>query len=144
MKASARMVIMMAVTVLVFSSCSIMCKKKSVLKDTKWSAEETEFIADVGNAKRVITLELLTDKDFRLTNMYVVPSHPAMYMNADGTVDVIPGHSSVYMEEGTYKFNGSKLVLTTTEGLKKEYEYRDGTLLGEGLPGSHVVFHRED
>lgn len=143
MKTRVRLAVL-AVTALLFSSCSIMCHKKTSLKDTTWFAENKVFIADVGNASVTYTLELLNDKNFRLTELFVTPSHPAMYMNADGTVDTIPGHSSVFVKEGTYTFKGRKLVLTPEDGIPMEYTLDGDVFVGDGPLGKKQIFRRSN
>ena len=105
-----------AALALVFSSCSVMCSRKPVLENTKWTAQSRMFVADAGYETTTAALEFLPGKAFVLKMVSVLPPHPAMYMNADGTVDTLPGHHSEFEQKGTYSISGDKLKLLFEDG----------------------------
>ena len=74
------------------------------------------FVADAGYETTTATLEFLPGKAFVLKMVSVLPPHPAMYMNADGTVDTLPGHQSEFEQKGTYSLSGDKLKLLFEDG----------------------------
>lgn len=118
---------------LVFASCSVM--KKNTFKDTVWTGEYRMFVADAGYETTTVELSFPTGKDFKITFRSVMPPHPAMYMNPDGTVDVQPGFSREYEQSGTYTFRNNILSLNTDEGTTLELRYLEGTLECSQFPG---------
>ena len=108
--------LLVAVLALVLPSCSVMCSKKTVLDNTKWTAESRMFVADAGYETTTATLEFLPGRVFSLKMVSVLPPHPAMYMNADGTVDTLPGHHSEFEQRGTYSVSGDTLKLLFADG----------------------------
>ncbi|NLZ20324.1 MAG: hypothetical protein GXY24_08735 [Bacteroidales bacterium] len=131
----------LAVCFLFISSMTAMCKTP-VLKNTRWTAVQKLFVADAGTMTITYTLEFISDKDVRIREESHMPSYPASYMNADGTVDTIPGHSSETVEAGTYHFRRGKLTVTMEDSLPKEFALqRDGTFTVEWY-GDPLVFSR--
>ena len=99
-----------------------MCSRKSVLENTKWTAQSRIFVADAGYETTTATLEFHPGNQFVMKMVSVLPAHPAMYRNADGTIDTIPARRSEYEEKGTYKISGDKLKLIYEDGLVREIE----------------------
>ena len=134
--------IVVLIALLISSSLSAM-SKNPVLKNTKWTAVQEEFVADAGTMTITYTLEFISDKEVRVHEKSVLPPYPAMYMNPDGTVDTMPGHSSERSETGTYSYRRGKLTITTEKGVKQEYTYKtDGTFVREEPWGALVVYSR--
>lgn len=128
------------IAVFFLSSCSAMCKNP-VLKNTKWTANQDMFVADAGTMKIVHTLEFISDKDVKVLQKGEMPPYPAMYVNEDGTIDTMPGHSFEYNYDGTYVFSKGKLTITSKEGAEHEYTLQpDGTLTYEEPWGETLVF----
>ena len=129
--------------VLCFTSFTAMCKNP-VLKNTKWWAEQKMFVADVGTMTTTITLEFVSARDVVIREQSVTPSHPAMYMNPDGTVDTIAGWTSEREEKGSYSYKRGKLTITDESGFQKEYDYHaDGTFtIEDPLVREILVFRR--
>ena len=119
--------------ILVFTSCSVMCIKQPVLRNTVWTAEGRMFVADVGTETTTYTLTFLSGKDYSLVTKRVLPPHPAMYMNSDGGVDTLPGRSSESTETGTYSFKKGILTLSSPEGGAKELLYTNGAFAGNWI-----------
>lgn len=110
---------------LLLSSCSVMCNKPN-FKNTVWMAEARMFVADVGTQTTTYTLTLNPGNRYSLVTNSVLPPHPAMYMNPDGSVDTLPGFTSENTENGTYSFKKGILTLKSEEGETKELIYTDG------------------
>ena len=129
--------------VLCFTSFTAMCKNP-VLKNTKWSAEQKMFIADVGTMTTTITLEFVSGRDVVIREHSVTPSHPAMYVNPDGSVDTLPGWTSEREEKGTYSFKRGKLTVTDEGGFQKVYIYQaDGTFtIEDPIVRETLIFRR--
>ena len=109
-----------------------MCKNP-VLKGTKWIAVEKTFVADAGTMTITHTLEFTTAKDVMVRERSYLPEHPAMYMNADGTVTRIPASESESEFAGTYKYRRGNLTVTDEEGSEALYFYKnDGTFVRLG------------
>ena len=125
----------------ILSSCRIM-SKNPVMKGTRWTATQEMFVADAGTMTIIHTLEFTSDKDVQVQQRGSMPPYPAMYMNPDGTVDTMPGHSFEYDEPSTYAFRDGKLILTRNEGGgETEYTFQpDGTLTRVESWGETLVF----
>ena len=122
-----------------------MCNRKVALKGTVWTTEQSMFVADVGNETITITLSFPTGNEYTMHTLCVTPSHPAMYMNPDGTVDRIPGTRTEFTENGTYTFKKGKLVLNSSEGSTKELDYEGGVLHSNRIFGSDsCIFTRKE
>ena len=135
---------MMAAALFLLSSCSVMCHKKTTLRDTQWIAGYNEFVADVGTADVVLTLQFTSGKDFTLTEEFVMPSHPATYVNPDGSVDKIPGHTSRSSSSGTYRDAVKTIVLTRQDSPRMVLVRQGDTFVGEDRYGHTLVFRKKD
>ena len=138
-------VLVLFVVLSISLSCCIMGKntvKNPVMKGTKWTATQQMFVADAGTMTIIHTLEFTSDKDVMARQRGSMPPYPAMYMNPDGTVDTLPGHSFEYDEPSTYAFRDGKLILTRNEGGgETEYTFQpDGTLTRVESWGETLVF----
>ena len=102
-------------------SFTVIDGKKPKLKNTKWQGVEEMFVADAGTMTITHTLAFTSDKDVIVTHESYMPSYPAMYMNADGSVDMIPARSSSSSDTCTYKVKGKKVVITDKEGDETVY-----------------------
>ena len=136
-------IIVLAAAVLC-ASCSILCNKKPDLKNTRWSGGYEEFIADVGTGTVSYTLEFGSAGNYKLATEHVIPSHPATYVNPDGTIDRIPGHTSAYTSEGTWRMNGNVVTLTDKEGVTHTLNYIQGLLESDDFSYQHLVFKPEE
>ena len=115
--------------------------KKPVLKNSTWKAVQEEFVADAGTMTITHTLEFTSAKDVLVKEETHMPSHPAMYMNPDGTVDRIPGWSSENSQAGTYTFRRGILTVMLEDGSRKDYTFRDnGTFTREEPWGAVLEF----
>ncbi len=114
---------------LLFTSAALilmsMDTKKPKLKGTVWKSIEKEFVADAGNMTVTQTLEFTSGKEVTITTTRVMPSHPAMRKNPDGTVSTIPGWESSDSKKGTYKFKSNMLTITLENGHNLHFFYRD-------------------
>ena len=111
-------------------SCASMQAKKPVFKNTRWVCVQQTFVADAGTATDTYTIDFISDKECLWKSKWVLPSHPAMYMNADGTVDTIPGSSSETVSRATWSYSrkSQKLTLQFEDGSTTVLQYRDGHL----------------
>lgn len=128
---------------ILISSCAAMCIKKPNFKNTRWVAVYQIFVADAGNETHTETLEFTSSKTYRKMSEWNLPPYPAMYRNADGTIDTMPGHSSSFEEEGTWSYHNGKVTLKSKDGGEMVLEYKDGKLEGEAFPGLPIVFERQ-
>lgn len=114
---------------LLFTSAALilmsMDTKKPKLKGTVWKSIEKEFVADAGTMTITQTLEFTSGKEVTITTTRVMPSHPAMRKNPDGTVSTIPGWESSDSKKGTYKFKSNMLTITLENGHNLHFFYRD-------------------
>lgn len=129
--------------VLCFTSFTAMCKNP-VLKNTKWTAVQEMFVADAGTMTTTITLEFGSAKDVVIREKTVMPSHPAMYMNPDGTIDTIEGWTNERETKCTCSYKKGILTLTEEDGDSRVYFYQsDGTFtFPDSFVGEILVFRR--
>ncbi len=113
-------------TILLLSSCSVMCPKKINLKDTVWTAQYGVFVADAGTMTCTLTLSFPSANTFKLVTSSYLPPHPSMAIGPDGKVEMMPARSSEFTEEGTWTFKKDILYLHINDGPTKELIYRDG------------------
>jgi len=137
-----KVVILALVALLSLASCSFMCLKKPKLKNTRWVCEYKEFVADVGNETVTVTLHFVSAKEFELEFASVMPPYPAMHMNADGTVDTMPGYTRQYSIKGTYKASRELVTLTEENGETKTLQYVADKLVSNDLSYQTLVFEK--
>ena len=133
--------VVVLIVLFVGSSFSAM-GRNPVLKGSTWTAVQEMFVADAGTMTITHTLEFVSGKEVRIHEESYLPSHPAMYMNPDGTVDRIPASSSERSEAGTYSYRRGKLLITTEDGVLTEYTFRNGTFTRELPWGETLVFEK--
>lgn len=122
-----------------------MCNRKIDLRGSVWTSTYDVFVADAGNETFTHTLSFPVEGKFTMETKSVLPPHPAMYRNPDGTVDVIPGHSSQYSESGTYTFSKGVLVLQYESGRRQELNYDGGgAFVGRGFFGAEECIFRRN
>lgn len=126
------------------SSCSCMIAKKPEFKNTQWVYVGHTFIADVGTSTDTYTLEFTSNKDCLWKIEWSTPSHPAMYMNPDGTVDTIPGMSSEHVSPATWQYSRNKLTLTFEDGSTRTFLYQDGRLVGSAEVGGPIILEKKE
>lgn len=124
------------------AACSPM-SKKNIFKDTRWKSEYELFVADAGTETITLTLKFVSAKEFILETKGFMPSHPATYMNADGTVPVEPERSYEYTEQGTYSVARNQVVLTEDNGTVHTLHYAADLLQSPDLFVQPIVFSRE-
>lgn len=98
--------------------------KKPKLKGTTWRCVEELFVADAGTMTVTHKLTFTTDKDVIMTVEHYMPSYPAMYMNEDGSVDMIPARSSSTSDTCMYKVKDKKVIITTKVNNETVYEIK--------------------
>jgi len=136
-------IILLLSLALVFTACSTLCSQKSRLANTRWTCSVEEFVADVGTATTTYTLEFTSAKTFALESEHVLPAHPATYVNADGTIDRIPGATSQYVRRGTYKAKKGTVVLSEEDGTVYTLRLVQDRLESDDLSYSPLVFTRD-
>ena len=136
-------ILVLCVVLSISSSCCIM-GKNPVLKGTKWTAVQEMFVADAGTMTINHTLEFLSAKKVLVKEEGSMPPYPAMYMNPDGTVDTMPGHSTPDEDAGTYTLSDGILTITNEEGgAPTRYLLQaDGTIALPEPWGETLVFTR--
>lgn len=97
--------------------------KRPTFRNSTWVCEQKMFVSDVGTMTTTFTLRFLTGKKCVFERDAVTPSHPAMRMNPDGTVDTIPGSRSTTEERGTWKYRGDTLTITFEDGTTMSLDY---------------------
>ena len=128
-------------------SCFTALGKKPVLKNTTWTAHQEMFVADAGTMTITYTLEFVSAKEVKIKEVSVMPSHPAMYMNPDGTVDRIPGWTNEREEAGTYLFKKGILNVRLEDGRERVYFLQpDGTFTttAGSIVDELLVFSKEE
>ena len=117
------------VLIVMLFSCFSAMGKKPVLKNTTWTAVQKMFVADAGTMTITHTLEFGPGKDVRIREVGVMPSYPAMRMNPDGSVDMMPGWTNEREENGKYKVGKGMLTVKLESGGEKVYLLEpDGTM----------------
>lgn len=115
--------------------------KNPVLKGTTWTAIQEMFVADAGTMTITHTLTFTSDKDVLVKEASYMPAYPAMYVNPDGSIDMHPARSSEREYACTYSFSKGILTVTSKEGEKQDYTYKeDGTFSREEPWGEILVF----
>lgn len=116
-------------TIRLLSTLLIMLALRPALNHTVWQNERQEFVADAGNMTVTSTLEFVSAHNVVFHSKFVMPSHPAMYVNPDGTIDTIEGWTSEWDSNGTYKYRRGRLTITLEDGETMELVYRKGDLV---------------
>ena len=117
--------------------------KRPVFKNTKWACVEEMFVADAGTETDTTTLEFGPRKEIVIRRAWFLPAHPAMYVNADGTIDTVPARSNESASKGTWKYRWGKLTVTLEDGNKEEFRYIEGMLVQTGAVGGVKVFRQQ-
>ena len=114
--------------------------KKPVFKNTRWICEHQMMIYDVGTMTETYTLEFTSAKDCTFTHKWVIPAHPATYVNEDGTVDLIPASGNEETSRGTWRYRRGDLTLRLEDGSERTLHYMDGRLIDPALPGDALTY----
>lgn len=135
-------------TLKILSMLMFLLAGRPVLTHTVWQNERKEFVADAGNMTVTTTLEFLSATKVVMRYKSVMPSHPAMYVNPDGSIDTIEGWTSDWESNGTYKCRRGKIIITfddesTMELLYQKVLYNAGVLVGEKY-GEKMVFEKQE
>ena len=128
-------------SVLLLSSMDLSAKRP-VFKNTTWVCVEELFVADAGTETDTTTLEFGPGNEVVIRRAWFLPAHPAMYVNDDGSIDMVPARSNEYASKGTWKYRRGKLTVTLEDGSKEEFRYVEGTLVQPGAVGGEKVFRR--
>lgn len=134
---------LMTATVLITLSCCVMCYNNPDIKNTRWTCVVEEFVADAGTETTTFTLSFVSNKDFVMEYRSVLPAHPAMYMNPDGTVDRIPESSREFSYKGTYSLRQGVITLTSEDGDVYTLDYKPEKLETDNLYFRPIVFIQE-
>lgn len=121
-------------------SCTGTQAKNPVFKNTRWVCVQEHFVADAGTLTETYTLEFTSGKECLWKDSWILPAHPAMYMNRNGTVDTIPVSGSEKVSRATWRFSRNKLTLQFEDGSTKVFLYEDGRLSGPGPFDTQLVF----
>lgn len=117
--------------------------KRPTFKNTTWVCVEEMFVADAGTETETTTLEFGPGNDVVIRNAWHLPAHPATYVNADGSIDMIPGSGGERSSKGTWRYRWGKLTITLEDGSKEEFRYMEGILVRTEAVGDAKVFHRQ-
>lgn len=122
-------------------SCAAQAKKPA-LKNTQWVCFIDILVHDAGVMKETYTLDFISARECIYTYKWVMPSHPATYVNPDGTIDTIPGSSSESTFRGTWKLRGKRLTIKTEDGRTMFFQFKDGKLVDPVPSTEQVVFEQ--
>ncbi|MBP5636049.1 MAG: hypothetical protein J6X25_00835 [Bacteroidales bacterium] len=137
-------IILAIAAAIICTSCSVMCCTKSSLKGSAWTCQYGMFVADAGTETVDVTLTFPSAKKFELLFDHNMPPYPAMYMNADGSVDTMPGYSFQYTMKGTYTYKKGILMLIPEEGEPIKAEMVAGKLHSSDIPmADHCIFEKK-
>ena len=117
--------------------------KKPVLRNSKWVCEEKQFVADVGTATEITSLEFGAGNEVGIRMVWSMPGHPATYVNPDGSVDYIEGHRSEHLSRGTWRYRSGRLTITLEDGSHEFYRYKDGAFVQQTPYDTEKVFQRQ-
>ena len=131
--------LLLVTVVLLCASCSILCNKKLRLKKTTWACSVEEFVADAGTMTVTTTVKFTSAKDFIIETEMYMPAYPSMYMNTDGSHDIIPASSSTWTTQGTYSVKGNDITLTGEDGKTYSLNYVLGKLHTNDLYYQHLI-----
>jgi len=124
-------------------SCAGLSAKRPAFRNTKWIHQEETFVADAGTMTETTCLEFGPGKEVLIRESWVLPAHPAMYMNADGTMDVIPESSSEHVSKGRWKYSFGKLTITLEDGTRMVFRHKGEALIIQGSDGSPVEYKKQ-
>lgn len=123
-------------------ACFSLQAKKPSLKGTCWTGEHKMFVADAGTMTETYTLEFISGKECILTNSWVLPAHPAMYMNADGTVDTIPESRSESSSRATWRYRRGEIILTFEDGSTRTLHYLSSRISETIFSSDEIIYER--
>ena len=95
-------------------------------------------------AVSTVTLDFDAANGFTLEEKSVMPSHPAMYVNPDGTIDTIPGFAREYTRRGTFEVKGNDLILTTEDGTVHKLHNLSGRRVSDDLSYQKLMFEKAE
>ena len=124
---------------LLIPSCAKMQAKKPVFKNTRWICVQKIFVADAGMMTQTYEMEFVSDKECVWTDKWVLPAHPAMYMNPDGTVDRIPESGSESVSHAAWRYRRGELTLQFEDGFSRVLRYKEDHLTCPGLLGEEEM-----
>lgn len=125
--------------------CSVQAKNP-VLKNTKWVCVKEMFVADAGIGTDTHTIEFTSAKECTYTMSWYLPAHPAMYVNPNGKIDMIPASSSETVSKGKWQYRRGVLTITLEDGRERIFDYKEGKLVGlkKYDDGTDMVFEKSD
>lgn len=119
-------------------SCCVIKSNNPVLEGSEWVNVEEMFVADAGTMTITHSLKFTGSKDVTVGWKSYLPAHPAMYVNSDGKVDVIPASESEFFKKGSYVFKKGILKITVEDDTVLEYRFQDGNLFAKTPPDGKV------
>ena len=125
-------------------SCCVLHNRKADFANTRWTCVLEEFVADAGTETTTVTLGFDAANGFTLEEKSVMPSHPAMYVNPDGTIDTIPGFTREYTRRGTFEVKGNDLILTTEDGTVHKLHILPDRLVSDDLSYQKLMFEKAE
>lgn len=125
-------------------SCCVLRGRKADYANTRWTCVYEVFVADAGTEKTTVTLDFDAANGFTLEEKSVMPSHPAMYVNPDGTIDTIPGSSREYTLRGTFEVKGNVLILTAEDGTVHKLDILPDRLVSDDVSYQKLLFEKSD
>ena len=128
--------------VILCSSFSLDCSKKPSLKNSRWTAGYEQFVADAGTQTTTVSLEFISAREYVLKIESILPPHPSMYRNADGSIDMQPGMSWEDTSKGTYKIKRDAIVLTDEKGKENILLQVNGQLHNGSIASHPLTFTR--
>ena len=136
-------VLLLLAGVVMCASCCILRNKKPDYAQTEWICVSEMFVADAGTETTTATLSFDAKNGFTLEEKSVMPSHPASYVNPDGTIDVLPGFTREYTRQGTYEVKGDEIILKQADGTVHTLRLVAGQLESDDLSYQKLVFKKK-
>lgn len=126
----------------IIASFMIMFALKPVFTNTEWQYIHEELVLDAGVMTTTTTLKFISRSEVIKSSESVMPSHPAMYVNPDGTIDTIPGWTSDWESRGRYKYSKGLLTITFEDGTTTELQYKKDALvsLRREYDGTEIIY----
>lgn len=126
----------------IIASFMIMFALKPVFTNTEWQYIHEELVLDAGVMTTTTTLKFISRSEVIKSSESVMPSHPAMYVNSDGTIDTIPGWTSDWESRGRYKYSKGLLTITFEDGTTTELQYKKDALvsLRREYDGTEIIY----